>query len=37
MEFLRLLEGIRTPVLDFFMLNVTKLGEETFFNIVAMI
>lgn len=37
MEFLRLLEGIRTPVLDFFMLNVTKLGEETFFIIVAMI
>ncbi len=37
MEFLKLLEGIRTPVLDFFMLNITKLGEETFFIIVAMI
>lgn len=37
MEFLRLLESIRSPFLDTFMLLITKLGEETFFIIIAMV
>ncbi|MDD6479185.1 MAG: phosphatase PAP2 family protein [Oscillospiraceae bacterium] len=36
MEFLRLLEGIRTPLLDSIMLFITKFGEETVFMLVAM-
>ena len=37
MGFLRFLEGIRNPVLDFFFSFVTKLGEETAFMAVAII
>ena len=37
MEFLYLLESIRIPLLDEFMLLVTKLGEETAFLVVALI
>ncbi len=36
MEFLRLLEGLRTPLLDSIMLFITKFGEETVFMLVAM-
>ena len=37
MEFLKLLENIRFPLLDNFMLFVTKAGEETVFIVIAMI
>ena len=37
MEFLYLLEGLRTPVVDRIMLLVTQLGEETAFLVVALI
>lgn len=37
MEFLRLLEGIRVPGLNEFMLLITQLGEETAFLVVALI
>ena len=37
MEFLYLLEKIRIPVLDEFMLLITQLGEETAFLVTAMI
>ena len=37
MDFLRLLEGIRNPVFDFFFSLVTHLGEETVFLAVAII
>lgn len=37
MEFLKLLEGIRTPALDAFFSAVTVLGEETFFILVGLI
>lgn len=37
MEFLRLLEGLRTPALDTIMSLVTKLGEELFFMAFAII
>ena len=36
MEFLRLLEGLRTPLLDSIMLFITRFGEETVFMLVAM-
>ena len=35
MEFLRLLEGLRTPALDGLMAAVTKLGDETVFMLLA--
>lgn len=35
MDFLRLLEGLRTPVLSAFMAAVTYLGDETCFMVVA--
>ena len=35
MEFLRLLESLRTPALDAFMAAVTKLGDETVFMVLA--
>lgn len=35
MEFLRLLEGLRTPALDALMAAVTKLGDETVFMLLA--
>ena len=37
MEFLRLLESIRTPIGDFLMSTVTHLGEETFFMVISLI
>ncbi|MBR6556078.1 MAG: hypothetical protein IKT60_01480, partial [Clostridia bacterium] len=37
MEFLKLLEGIRTPALDAFFSAVTVFGEETFFILVGLI
>lgn len=37
MEFLRLLEGIRTPFGDAFFSIVTHLGEETFFIVVGLL
>lgn len=37
MEFLYLLESVRIPVLNEFMLGVTRLGEETAFLVVALI
>lgn len=37
MEFLRFLESIRTPVLDFLMSAITLLGEETLFMVVALV
>ena len=37
MEFLKLLEGIRTPALNAFFSAVTVLGEETFFILVGLI
>ena len=37
MQFLRLLEGIRMPVLNELMLTITQLGEETAFLVVALI
>ena len=37
MEFLRLLEGIRTPAVTGLMLGLTYLGDETMFTIAAMI
>ncbi len=37
MEFLYLLESIRLPVLNEFMLAVTRLGEETAFLVIALI
>ena len=37
MEFLRLLEGIRIPVLNEFMLAITYLGDEIAFLVVALI
>lgn len=37
MNFLRMLESIRTPFFDAFFLAITKLGEETVFLIVALI
>ncbi len=37
MELLKLLEGIRNPVLDFFFSTVTKLGDETVFIIIGLI
>ena len=37
MEFLKVLEGIRTPLLDAFFSAVTHLGEETIFIIVGLI
>jgi len=37
MEFLYLLEKMRMPVLDEFMLMVTTLGEETVFLVIAMV
>ena len=35
MEFLRLLEGVRTPFFDTFFSTVTHLGEETLFLAIA--
>ena len=35
MEFLRILEGIRSPALSAFMAAVTKLGDETVFMVIA--
>ena len=35
MEFLRLLESLRTPALDAFMAAVTQLGDETVFMVLA--
>lgn len=37
MEFLYFLEGIRTPLLDAFMLTITQIGEETVFLVTALI
>ena len=37
MEFLYMLENIRVPILNTFMLLITRLGEETAFLVVAMI
>ena len=37
MEFLRILENIRIPVLNEFMLAITTLGEETAFLVIALI
>lgn len=37
MEFLRLLEGLRTPVGDVFFSTVTHLGEETIFIVVGLL
>jgi len=37
MEFLKLLEGLRTPAADAFFSAVTVLGEETFFILVGLI
>ena len=37
MEFLYLLESIRMPVLNEFMLLITKLGEETAFLVIALV
>lgn len=37
MGFLYLLEGLRTPFLDFLMLILTRAGEETVFIVIAMI
>ena len=37
MGFLRILEGLRMPGLNEFMLLVTRLGEETAFLVVALI
>ncbi len=37
MDFLRLLEGIRTPVLDTFFSLVTMLGEETLFIVIGLV
>ena len=37
MEFLRLLEGLRTPVLDHVMGVITQLGGETIFMLAAMV
>lgn len=37
MEFLYFLEGIRTPLLDTFMLTITQIGEETVFLVTALI
>ncbi len=37
MNFLRFLEGIRTPFFDTFFSLITHLGEETFFLIVALV
>lgn len=37
MEFLRLLEGVRVPVLNEFMLAITYLGDEIAFLVVALI
>ena len=36
MEFLYFLEGLRNDFLDFLMLNITRLGEEMIFIVVAM-
>lgn len=36
MEFIRLLEGIRTPFLDFFFSLITKFGEEDIFIIISL-
>ena len=36
MEFLYLLEKLRVPVLDEFMLTITHLGEETAFLVIAL-
>jgi membrane-associated phospholipid phosphatase len=37
MDFLYFLEGIRTPLLDAFMLTITQIGEETVFLVTALI
>ena len=37
MDFLRVLEGIRTPVLDTFFSGITYFGEETLFLVVGLI
>lgn len=37
MEFLKFIEGLRTPFLDFFFSTVTHLGEETFFILLGLI
>ena len=37
MEFLRLLEGLRTPVLDGFMSAITYMGDVTLFIVFAMV
>ena len=37
MEFLYVLEGLRSPVLDKAMLLITMLGEETAFLVAALI
>ena len=37
MEFLRLLEGVRFPVLNEFMLAITYLGDEIAFLVAALI
>ncbi len=37
MEFLKLLEGLRTPVLDHVMSVITQLGGETIFMLAAMV
>lgn len=37
MEFLRVLEGLRMPVLNEFMLTITRLGEETAFLVLALL
>lgn len=37
MEFLKFLEGLRTPVLDWFFATVTHLGEETLFILIGIL
>ena len=37
MDFLRFLEGIRTPFLDTFFSTITHLGEETFFIVIGLV
>ena len=37
MEFLKLLEGIRTPFLDSLFSLITHLGEETIFIVVGLL
>ena len=37
MDFLYFLQGIRNPGFDFFFELITKLGEETFFLVIAIL